>query len=62
VEPQLVARGRGTRMKVSHLFMNLPVRQLEFEKCYKSQYNRTINLITEYAIIHPEIELKVYNN
>lgn len=56
------AKERGTTIIISDLFHSLPVRKLDFEKTYKAQYNKTFNLITEYAIIHPEIEFKVWNH
>lgn len=48
---EVVERENGTTVKVTNLFRSLPVRRLDFERNFKQQYNNSINLITEYAII-----------
>ena len=56
-----MAKEKGTSVRVENIFHSLPVRALEFQRNFKTEYNRAINLLTEYAIINTNIEFKVYN-
>ncbi|CAD8098578.1 unnamed protein product [Paramecium primaurelia] len=60
-EPTKIARQTGTSIKVENIFYTLPVRAQEFKKNYKIEYNKAINILTEYAIINTNIEFKIYN-
>jgi len=47
----------GTIVTVKKLFHSLPVRELDFIKNNKSQYQQLIILIKEYSIICSEVKI-----
>ncbi|KAL4465170.1 hypothetical protein ABPG72_019324 [Tetrahymena utriculariae] len=57
----LVPRERGTTISLTDLFGNIPVRKQEFNKNIISQYNKLVNMITEYAIISVNCQICLIN-
>ncbi|KAL4426563.1 hypothetical protein ABPG74_012323 [Tetrahymena malaccensis] len=57
----LVPRDRGTTISLTDLFGNIPVRKQEFNKNIISQYNKLVNMITEYAIISVNCQICLIN-
>ena len=51
-------RGRGTTVEVSSLFYNTPARR-KFLKSDSVEVRRIMELLTEYAVLHPSIRLDV---
>lgn len=47
----------GTSIEVTDLFFNTPARKKHL-KSIKSELNQTIDIVTRYALIHPEISFK----
>ncbi|QDZ21121.1 DNA mismatch repair protein PMS1 [Chloropicon primus] len=54
VEESTCARGRGTTVKVSDLFKQLPVRRKDFERNCKKELTKAVSLLQQYAIILPK--------
>ncbi|EGR27058.1 hypothetical protein IMG5_202390 [Ichthyophthirius multifiliis] len=51
----------GTTIQLSNLFANIPVRRQELVKNINFQYNKIVNLVTEYALICTQIQIFLIN-
>lgn len=51
----------GTRIQVDDLFFNLPARR-KFLKTASAELRRIIQVVNDYAMIHPEMTLRVYSD
>jgi DNA mismatch repair ATPase MutL len=52
----------GTTITIRDLFSQLPVRFSEFKKTYKSQYQKCLNLLQQYAIVATACRVTVFNS
>lgn len=52
---------RGTVVTVKSLFRKLPVRRKTLEKNIKREFQKSVNNLICYILIHPEIRFTVYN-
>ncbi|CCK68952.1 ATP-binding mismatch repair protein KNAG_0B05200 [Huiozyma naganishii CBS 8797] len=57
----ITSRNKGTTVQVSNLFHNLPVRQKEFIRTIKRQYQKCISLLQSYSLIQDKINFSVWN-
>ncbi|KAL3418354.1 DNA mismatch repair protein MutL [Phlyctema vagabunda] len=55
----VVAAQRGTTVTIENLFNNLPVRRRELEKKIKTEWNRVIGVLGQYACIQTGIKFSV---
>ena len=62
VQKTKVMKNVGTTITVRDLFSQLPVRFSEFKKTYKSQYQKCINLLQQYAIVSTDCRVTIFNN
>lgn len=51
----------GTRIQVDDLFFNLPARR-KFLKTASAELRRILQVVNDYALIHPEITFRVYSD
>lgn len=51
----------GTRIQVDDLFFNLPVRR-KFLKTASAELRRIIQIVNDYALIHPNITFRLFSN
>lgn len=51
----------GTRIQVDDLFYNLPARR-KFLKTASAELRRIIQIVNDYALIHPEITIRVFSD
>lgn len=51
----------GTRVQADDLFFNLPARR-KFLKTASAELRRIIQVVNDYAVIHPEITFRVYSD
>lgn len=51
----------GTRIQADDLFFNLPARR-KFLKTASAELRRIIQVVNDYAVIHPEITFRVYSD
>lgn len=51
----------GTRIQVEDLFFNLPARR-KFLKTASAELRRIIQVVNDYAIIHPEITFRIFSD
>lgn len=51
----------GTRVQVDDLFFNLPARR-KFLKTASAELRRILQVVNDYALIHPEITFRVYSD
>lgn len=61
VNKQMVNQTKGTLIKVSDIFKDLPVRKLNLEKHYKKEFQNCLNLLTQYLIILTNTRILVSN-
>lgn len=52
---------QGTRIQVDDLFFNLPARR-KFLKTASAELRRIIQVVNDYALIHPEITFRVFSD
>lgn len=52
----------GSRVIVTELFKNLPVRQKNFVKNIKKEFNKMLHFLYNYILINPQIKFIVNNN
>lgn len=53
--------GPGTRIQVDDLFFNLPARR-KFLKTASAELRRVIQVVNDYALMHPEISFRLYSD
>lgn len=58
---KLVNQSKGTVVKVTNIFHNLPVRKLNLEKNYKKEFQTCINMLTTYLVILTNYRIIVHN-
>jgi DNA mismatch repair protein PMS2 len=51
VSESICARNIGTTVSVSEFFKTLPVRKAEFQKNYKKEFNKMVQLLQEYCLV-----------
>ncbi|PRT56270.1 DNA mismatch repair protein pms1 [Wickerhamiella sorbophila] len=61
LEKRVSPSPKGTTVKITDLFRTAPVRRKDFERHYKNEYTKMVNLIQAYALVCP-IKLQVENN
>ncbi|ODV59577.1 ATP-binding mismatch repair protein ASCRUDRAFT_81886 [Ascoidea rubescens DSM 1968] len=54
-------RNVGTSSLITNLFENLPVRRKNFIKNHKREFNKAIELLTNYCLITENVRLKIFN-
>jgi len=52
---------QGTRIQVEDLFFNLPARR-KFLKTASAELRRVIQVVNDYALLHPEISFRLYSD
>lgn len=52
---------KGTIVVVSNIFQSLPVRRKNLEKNIRREFNRTVNVVINYMLIHPKVRFSVNN-
>ena len=55
-------KNTGTLVTVKDLFKSLPVRLAEFKRSHKTQYQKCVSLLQQYAVISTHCKLTVSNN
>lgn len=58
---ELTSRTKGTTVRISDLFKNLPVRRIDLKKNIKREYHKALHFIQCYAIIATGVRLIVRN-
>lgn len=58
---KIVNHRKGTTIKISEIFKELPVRKLNMEKHYKREFQKCLSILTSYMIILTGIRIIVYN-
>lgn len=61
IDKKLINHSKGTLIKVTDLFKNLPVRKLNLEKNYKKEFQKCLQLLTSYLLILTNIRIIIYN-
>lgn len=51
----------GTRIQIDDLFFNLPARR-KFLKTSSAELRRIVQIVNDYALMHPEITFRLYEN
>lgn len=52
---------KGTTVVVSNIFQSLPVRRKNLEKNIRREFNKTVNAVINYMLIHPNVRFSVNN-
>ncbi|CAK7895981.1 DNA mismatch repair protein Pms1p [[Candida] anglica] len=52
---------KGTNVLIKDLFHNLPVRQKDLLKNNKREFTKAITILTNYALIYPQIRFTIYH-
>lgn len=61
VNKKLVNQSKGTTVKISDIFNNLPVRKLNLEKNYKKEFQHCISMLTSYVVFLTNCRILVNN-
>lgn len=56
-----ISCAKGTRIQIEDLFYNIPARR-KFLKTASAELRRIIQVVNDYALIHPEISFTVYSD
>lgn len=60
LEKRVSPSPKGTTVKITELFRTAPVRRKDFERHYKNEYTKMVNLVQAYALVCP-IKIQVEN-
>lgn len=58
---KIVGQSKGTIIKVSEIFKDLPVRKLNLEKHYRREFQNCLNLLTSYLLILTDVRIIITN-
>ncbi|MBI3031965.1 DNA mismatch repair endonuclease MutL [Candidatus Woesearchaeota archaeon] len=61
VQKKSVAANKGTAISVHNLFFNVPARK-QHQKTIATEFRYILELVTHYALIHPEINITLIHN
>lgn len=61
VNKEMVNQNKGTLIKITDIFKDLPVRKLNLEKHYKKEFHKCLSLLTPYLIILVNTRILVNN-
>lgn len=58
---KMVNQSKGTCVKITEIFKDLPVRKLNFEKMYRKEFQKCIDMLISYLIILTNVRILVTN-
>lgn len=61
INQKIVNQSKGTTVKISNIFKDLPVRKLNLEKHYRREFQHCLNVLTPYLLILNNVRFVISN-